>query len=351
MFKKLFGKKDKQPSEQAVEETVTPEQAVEKTATPEQIATPEPTEPKKSWFSRLTKGLSKSNNNLVSGIGDVFNKKKLDDDTLEALEDILILADLGTDTAIKISERLATSRYDKYVEPEEVRQMLNAEITKILEPVAQPLIIDDSHKPYIILMTGVNGAGKTTTIGKMAHKFQAAGKSVMLAAGDTFRAAAVQQLTEWGKRANVPVISTSNGSDAAGLAFDAIAAARKQNVDILMIDTAGRLQNRSELMDELIKIVRVIKKQDATAPHASLLVLDATTGQNAINQTEIFSQKINISGLVMTKLDGTAKGGILVAIAAKFKLPVHYIGVGETIDDLEPFNAEQFSNALTQTNQ
>ncbi|NRA86245.1 MAG: signal recognition particle-docking protein FtsY [Rhizobiales bacterium] len=363
MFKKLFGKKSKQETpkvesvkilevEQApknVEEA--PKETVEDAPNiiiEEEVETVK--QVKKTWFKRLTQGLSKSNNNLVSGIGNIFTKRKLDDDTLEALEDILIQADLGTETAVKISEQLAASSYDKEIEPEEIRQMLNAEITNILEPVAIPLTIDAAHKPYIILMTGVNGAGKTTTIGKMAAKFQAEGKKVMLAAGDTFRAAAVQQLVVWGERANVPVVSGAEGGDAAGLAYDAIAKAKQQDIDVLLIDTAGRLQNRSELMDELEKIVRVIKKQDETAPHASLLVLDATTGQNAISQANIFSQKINISGLIMTKLDGTARGGILVAIAAKFGLPVHYIGVGETIDDLEPFIASEFADALTQNN-
>ncbi|PCI85849.1 MAG: signal recognition particle-docking protein FtsY [Hyphomicrobiales bacterium] len=359
MFKKLFGKKKK--TETAVE---TVEELVEEVAKPivEDIVEPvveeipfEPeievkAEPKKSWFKRLTQGLSKSNNNLVSGIGGIFTKRKLDDETLEELEDILIQADLGTETAIKICEGLAKTSYDKEIEPEEIRQLLNKEITEILEPVAKALVIDASIKPYIILMTGVNGAGKTTTIGKMAQKFQAEGKKVMLAAGDTFRAAAVEQLAIWGERAGVPVVTAPAGSDAASLAFEAIAKAREQNIDILLIDTAGRLQNRTELMDELEKIVRVIRKQDATAPHASLLVLDATTGQNAVNQAQIFAEKVDITGLVMTKLDGTAKGGILVAIAAKFDLPVHYIGVGESIDDLEPFDAAEFANALTQTN-
>ncbi|MGL1921192.1 MAG: signal recognition particle-docking protein FtsY [Hyphomicrobiales bacterium] len=383
MFKKLFGRKKKteapideietvaeeiveeiaepvveaiaEPLVEAVEQPIEPVPEIIEAALPEIVPQPEPeiktqTEPKKSWFKRLTQGLSKSNSNLVAGIGNIFTKKKLNDDTLEELEDILIQADLGTDTAVKICEGLARTSYDKEIEPEEIRQLLNREIGQILEPVAKPLIIDTNAKPYIILMTGVNGAGKTTTIGKMAQKLQSEGKKVMLAAGDTFRAAAVEQLAVWGERAGVPVVTAPEGSDAASLAFEAIAKAREQNIDVLLIDTAGRLQNRTELMDELEKIVRVIKKQDNTAPHATLLVLDATTGQNAISQAQIFSDKVDISGLVMTKLDGTAKGGILVAIAAKFKLPVHYIGVGETIDDLEPFDASEFADALTQTN-
>lgn len=362
MFKKLFGKKKKpdevvEAVEELVEEIVEPivqdiveEQAIEEVVEQVTETVEVKAEPKKSWFKRLTQGLSKSNNNLVSGIGGIFTKRKLDDDTLEALEDILIQADLGTETAVRICEGLAATSYDKEIEPEEIRQLLNKEITQILEPVAKPLVIDASIKPFIILMTGVNGAGKTTTIGKMAQKFQAEGKKVMLAAGDTFRAAAVEQLAIWGERAGVPVVTAPEGSDAASLAFEAVAKAREQDIDILLIDTAGRLQNRTELMDELEKIVRVIRKQDATAPHASLLVLDATTGQNAVNQAQIFAEKIDISGLVMTKLDGTAKGGILVAIAAKFGLPVHYIGVGESIDDLEPFDAAEFADALTQTN-
>lgn len=357
MFKKLFGRKDKaekpvEETEHQVEEIAAPiaDPVAEAETLPEPIVVAEQPQAKKSWFKRLTQGLSKSNSNLVSGIGNIFTKRKLDDDTLEELEDILIQADLGTETAMRICEGLAKTSYDKEIEPEEIRQLLNREITNILTPVAKPLTIDDGTKPFIILMTGVNGAGKTTTIGKMAQKFQAEGKKVMLAAGDTFRAAAVEQLAVWGERAGVPVVTAPEGSDAASLAFEAINQARAQNIDILLIDTAGRLQNRTELMDELEKIVRVIKKQDTTAPHASLLVLDATTGQNAVNQAQIFAEKISISGLVMTKLDGTAKGGILVAIANKFKLPVHYIGVGETIDDLEPFDAEEFANALTQSN-
>lgn len=372
MFKKLFGRKKKNETlpetpieeieelvEDAVQEEIEPaaeliaepvtQEIIEAAPESEAEVIAEPA-PKKSWFKRLTQGLSKSNSNLVSGIGNIFTKKKLNDDTLEELEDILIQADLGAETAVKICEGLARSSYDKEIEPEEIRQLLNREISQILEPVAKPLIINAGVKPFIILMTGVNGAGKTTTIGKMAQKLQSEGKKVMLAAGDTFRAAAVEQLAVWGERAGVPVVTAPEGSDAASLAFEAIAQARKQNIDVLLIDTAGRLQNRIELMDELEKIVRVIRKQDATAPHASLLVLDATTGQNAISQAQIFSDKVDISGLVMTKLDGTAKGGILVAIAAKFKLPVHYIGVGETIDDLEPFDASEFADALTQTN-
>lgn len=303
-------------------------------------------EPKKNWFQRLTSGLKKSSDQLTDNIAAVFTKKKLDDETLEQLEDVLIQADLGIDTAVEITERLAKYRFDKEISVDEIRQVLRDEVAKVLEPVAQPLVLEGGNSPHVILMVGVNGSGKTTTIGKLTAKLTAEGKKVVLAAGDTFRAAAVEQLQVWGERSNVEVITRPTGADASGLAFDAVTEAKAQGADVLIIDTAGRLQNRDELMAELEKIIRVIKKIDETAPHTTLLTLDATTGQNALNQVEIFGKRAGVSGLVMTKLDGTARGGILVAIAKKYKLPVHFIGVGESIGDLEPFAAQDFAEAI-----
>jgi fused signal recognition particle receptor len=302
--------------------------------------------PKASWWQKLKSGLSRTASNVSEGITGLFTKRKLDGDTLEELEDLLIQADLGIDVAARISAAVGKGRYDKEIEPEEVKAILAEEVAKVLAPAAKPLVIDTGKKPYILLMVGVNGSGKTTTIGKLASKFRAEGKSVMLAAGDTFRAAAIEQLKVWGERTGATVIAREQGGDAAGLAFDAVKAAREQNVDVLMVDTAGRLQNRTELMAELEKVVRVIKKLDETAPHGVLLVLDATVGQNALSQVEIFGKTAGVTGLVMTKLDGTARGGILVAIAEKFKMPIHFIGVGEGVDDLEPFAAQDFARAI-----
>ncbi|MCF6216106.1 MAG: signal recognition particle-docking protein FtsY [Emcibacter sp.] len=301
---------------------------------------------KKGWFSRLKDGLKRSSTALSGGIGDIFVKRKLDAATIEELEDLLIMSDLGAAVSRAVCEKLSKNRFDKEIAPEEVQAALAREIAEILRPVATPLNIEADHKPYIILMVGVNGSGKTTTIGKLAKKFQKEGKSVMLGAGDTFRAAAIEQLQVWGDRNKVPVVSGKVGSDAAGLAYDAIQRARAENSDILMIDTAGRLQNKSHLMAELSKIIRVIKKQDEAAPHATLLVLDATTGQNAVQQAKVFQQAADVSGLIMTKLDGTARGGVLVSIAEKFDLPIHAIGVGESIDDLQSFDADDFSKML-----
>ncbi|MXN65134.1 signal recognition particle-docking protein FtsY [Stappia sp. GBMRC 2046] len=313
---------------------------------PEPVTEPEPAKERKSWFARLRDGLSRSSNALTGGISSIFTKRKLDADTLEELEDILIQADLGVETAMNITERLADGRYDKEISEEEVRRILAEEVESVLEPVAKPLEIDASLKPHVILVVGVNGTGKTTTIGKLSAKFATEGKRVMMAAGDTFRAAAVEQLKIWGERTGADVIARDTGADAAGLVFDAMREAREKAVDVLLIDTAGRLQNRAELMAELEKVVRVIKKHDETAPHTVLLTLDATTGQNAMNQVEIFGKTAGVSGLVMTKLDGTARGGILVAISAKHRMPVHFIGVGEGVDDLEPFKAEEFAKAI-----
>jgi fused signal recognition particle receptor len=301
--------------------------------------------PKLSWWQKLKSGLSRTAGNVTEGITSLFTKRKLDDATLEELEDLLIQADLGVDVAARISAAVGKGRYDKEIEPDEVKAILADEVSRVLKPVAQPLVVQP-QKPFVLLMVGVNGSGKTTTIGKLASKFRAEGKTVMLAAGDTFRAAAIEQLRVWGQRTGAPVVARDQGGDAAGLAFDAVKAAQEQGTDVLLIDTAGRLQNRTELMAELEKVIRVIRKLDATAPHATLLVLDATVGQNAISQVDIFGKQAGVTGLVMTKLDGTARGGILVALAEKFKLPIHFIGVGEGVDDLEPFEATDFARAI-----
>ncbi|MEZ5839159.1 MAG: signal recognition particle-docking protein FtsY [Hyphomicrobiales bacterium] len=303
-------------------------------------------EPKKSWFERLKSGLARSSSALGRSITDIVGKRKLDDDTLQDLEDVLIRADLGVETAMAVTEAVAAGRYDKEVSGEEVRAILAREVEKVLRPVARPLVVEGTAKPHVILVVGVNGSGKTTTIGKLASKFRAEGRSVMLAAGDTFRAAAIEQLKIWAGRVGAPIIARETGADAAGLAYDAMVEAATAGVDVLMIDTAGRLQNKAELMAELEKVVRVIRKHDASAPHSVLLVLDATTGQNALNQVEVFGKTAGVTGLVMTKLDGTARGGILVGISKKFGLPVHFIGVGEGIDDLEPFDAADFAEAI-----
>ncbi|NVK35257.1 MAG: signal recognition particle-docking protein FtsY [Rhodobacteraceae bacterium] len=315
----------------------------------ERPADPVPSEAQdapKSWLQRLTSGLSRSSSALTDGISSIFTKRKLDAAMLEELEDILLQADLGVDTAMAITDRLSDGRYDKEIAPDEVRTILSDEVAKVLEPVAKPLDLNRGKYPHVVLMVGVNGTGKTTTIGKLSQKLADEGKSVMLAAGDTFRAAAVEQLKIWGERTGAEVVAGDTGADAAGLAFDAMQRAKQQNVDVLLIDTAGRLQNKTELMDELEKVIRVIKKHDPDAPHDVILTLDATTGQNALSQVEIFGKVADVTGLVMTKLDGTARGGILVAIAAKHKLPVHFIGVGEGVEDLEPFSAKDFASAI-----
>jgi len=314
-----------------------------------ELAQSKPEEEPKNWFSRLTSGLKRTSDQLGDNIGAVFTKKKLDAQTLEELEDVLIQADLGIDTAMAIVESLEKDRFDKEISTNDVRAVLAREVEKTLAKVAVPFEIDNIKKPFVILMVGVNGSGKTTTIGKLADKFSSEGKNVVLAAGDTFRAAAIEQLQIWGKRTSCEVITRPAGSDASGLAFEAVTKAKQDASDVLIIDTAGRLQNRDELMAELEKTIRVIKKVDETAPHAVLLTLDATTGQNALQQVEIFGKRAGVSGLVMTKLDGTARGGILVAIAKKYTLPVHYIGVGEGVNDLEPFDAKDFAAAITGT--
>jgi len=310
-------------------------------------AEPEPAGPAKAnWWGRLTEGLRRTSSSLSESVTSLFTKRKLDAATIEDLEDALVQADLGVATAARIAEAVGHGRYDKEISPDEVRRILADEVEKALAQAAQPLAIDRAKKPFVILMTGVNGAGKTTTIGKLAQKFRGQGMKVTLAAGDTFRAAAIEQLKVWGERTGAPVITRPQGSDAAGLAYDALAEAKAHGADVLLIDTAGRLQNKAGLMSELEKIVRVLKKLDESAPHATLLVLDATVGQNAVSQVELFRKSAGVTGLVMTKLDGTARGGILVALAAKFGLPVHFIGVGEGVEDLEPFAARDFARAI-----
>ncbi|MBL4928704.1 signal recognition particle-docking protein FtsY [Fuscibacter oryzae] len=293
---------------------------------------PEPTEEKHGLLGRI-----------LGQEGEA--RRVLDDEMLERLEDVLIQSDMGVDTAARVTANIAEGRFGKRISTAELRQALADEIARIMGPVARPLPLYP-QKPQVVLVVGVNGSGKTTTIGKLASQFKAAGKKVVIAAGDTFRAAAVEQLQVWGNRAGVPVLTAPEGSDPASLAFDALTQAQQDGADLLMIDTAGRLQNRQDLMEELAKIVRVIRKKDPTAPHNTILVLDATTGQNAVAQVEIFRKIADVSGLVMTKLDGTAKGGVLVSLADKFGLPIHAIGVGEQIDDLSPFDPDEFARAL-----
>lgn len=301
---------------------------------------------RKGWFGRLKDGLKRSTGQLTGSISAVFTRRKLDDEALEDLEEILIRADLGVQAAARITTEIARGRYDKDVTDEEVRGALADAVAGTLKPVALPLELDGDRKPNVVLVVGVNGVGKTTTIGKIAHHQREIGHKVVLCAGDTFRAAAIDQLKIWGERTGAEVVARESGADSAGLAFDALKRARDVSADLLLIDTAGRLQNKANLMAELEKIVRVLKKQDESAPHAVLLVLDATTGQNAVNQVEVFRDVCQVTGLVMTKLDGSARGGVLVAVAEKFGLPVHYIGVGEQAEDLRPFDADEFARAL-----
>ncbi|OPH84476.1 signal recognition particle-docking protein FtsY [Nitrobacter vulgaris] len=302
--------------------------------------------PKQSWWRRLSGGLKRTSTSLGTAVADLVTKRKLDRAMLDDIEDVLLRADLGTAVAERIAEAVGEGRYDKAISADEVKAVVATEVEKVLAPVARPLVIDDTLKPFVILVVGVNGSGKTTTIGKLAAKLSAEGRKVMMAAGDTFRAAAIEQLKVWGERTGSPVIAGAQGSDSASLAFNALTEARNEKRDVLLIDTAGRLQNKAELMNELEKMVRVIRRVDALAPHAVLLVLDATVGQNALSQVEAFHRTAGVTGLVMTKLDGTARGGILVALAEKHKLPVHFIGVGESIDDLAPFTARDFARAV-----
>jgi fused signal recognition particle receptor len=302
---------------------------------------------KPGLFARLRAGLARTASQLSSSLTGLFTKKRLDAETVQSLEEALIRADLGASLAHRLATEFARDRYDKEISEDEVRTLLARAVADVLKKSARPFAVDGSKKPFVVLVSGVNGTGKTTTIGKLAAKLHDEGKRIVLAAGDTFRAAAIDQLKIWGERAQAEVIARAPGSDAAGLAFEALEKARSQNADVLLIDTAGRLQNKAGLMAELQKIVRVIKKLDPEAPHASILVLDATTGQNAISQVEAFKAAVPLTGLIMTKLDGTAKGGILVALADRFGLPIHYVGVGESIGDLQSFNAENFAKALT----
>jgi fused signal recognition particle receptor len=301
------------------------------------------------FFSRLKDGLARSTHKLTDGITSALTKRRLDDAALEALEDTLISADLGPSAAQQIIDSFRRSRFGEDVTDEEVKQALSAEIAAMLEPVAQPLTIDRALRPHVILVVGVNGTGKTTTIGKMAQQYQREGMRPVLVAGDTFRAAAVEQLQVWGERTGAPVVAGPPGADAAGLAFDALTKARTERADVLLIDTAGRLHNKAALMAELAKIIRVIRKQDPAAPHSTLLVLDATTGQNAMEQVRVFKEMVDVTGLVVTKLDGSARGGIVVALAQAFGLPVNAVGVGEKADDLRPFAAIDFARGLVGT--
>ena len=350
-FSGMFGKKksvgeDASEAAAAVEpvaESASPREPAPEPAPPVSVSEPEK---KKGWLSRLKEGLSKSSTKLGDGVTAIFTKRRLDDETLDELTDLLISADLGVPAATRITAALARDKFDKDITDAEVRAALAEEVAATLAPLEKALAVDGARKPHVILMAGVNGAGKTTTIGKLAKKFADEGKSVMLAAGDTFRAAAIEQLQVWGERTGAPVVARNVGADAAGLAFDAVKEAQANGVDVLMIDTAGRLQNRKELMDELAKVVRVIKKVDETAPHDVILTLDATVGQNAVSQAQTFTEIAGVTGLVMTKLDGTARGGVLVALADKFKLPIHFIGVGEGVEDLQIFNAQAFAEAL-----
>lgn len=306
-------------------------------------------EKKSGWFGRLKAGLSRSSSSLGQSITGLFKKRKLDDETLDELEEALIQADLGVAVATEVREALSKGRFGKEIGDDEVKAVLGSEISRILKYSEKPLVIDASRRPHVILMVGVNGSGKTTTIGKLASRFKAQGLKVMMAAGDTFRAAAIEQLAVWGERSGVPVVTRPAGSDAAGLAFDALEQARREGYDVLLIDTAGRLQNKEGLMAELTKIERVIKKLDDSAPHDTILVLDATTGQNAVNQVDVFERVAKITGVIMTKLDGTARGGVLVAVSKKYWMPIHAIGVGEGIEDLQDFNADAFARALVGT--
>jgi len=344
LFKRVFSfgqkpaKKRGEGEAQELEPCVEPSEA--KTAhTPEPIAEEEP---RSSWLGRLRRGLARSSHRLNR----LFMSRKLDEASLQELEDVLLEADFGLQATSRIIDILRQERYGKDISAQEIRDLVAEQIIQYLEPVAKPLELDLSHKPHVILMVGVNGSGKTTTIGKLAAKLKKGGASVMLAAGDTFRAAAIEQLHIWGERVGASVIASKLGGDAASLAYDAYIRAKKEGVDVLIIDTAGRLQNKTELMDELAKIVRVLGKHDVQAPHTVLQTLDATTGQNGLTQVDIFRNIAGVNGLIMTKLDGTARGGILVAIAAKHQLPVYFIGVGEGMEDLAPFTAQDFTKAI-----
>jgi fused signal recognition particle receptor len=307
---------------------------------------PQAAEERHRWFGRLRAGMAHSSARLTQGINTIFNRRRLDDEALIELEELLISSDMGIGVAGEVAETLRKTRFNQEVSPEEVRTALADQVIRLVEPVMKPLRLDITKKPFVILVIGVNGSGKTTTIAKLAKQYRDDGHKVVLAAGDTFRAAAVEQLQIWGERTGCPVVVRPEGSDAAGLAYDAMIEARAAGSDILLIDTAGRLHNKANLMAELQKIVRVLKKVDPLAPHAVLLVLDATTGQNAHAQAEIFREMVGVTGIVMTKLDGTARGGVLVSLAEKYGIPIHAIGVGETVDDLRPFEARAYARSL-----
>jgi fused signal recognition particle receptor len=340
----MFGSGAAPAEERADTPASPPAEDMPATAVPEPAAEP----PRASWLQRLKSGLAKTSSRLTEGIAGLVTKRKLDQATLDELEELLIAADLGIETSERITRALAKGRFEKTISEHEIRETLAEQVAAVLEPVARPLVIDASRKPHVVLVLGVNGSGKTTTIGKLAARLTGEGHRVMLAAGDTFRAAAIDQLRIWGERTGAPVIAREVGSDASGLTFDAMKAAQDGAFDVLLIDTAGRLQNKEGLMAELEKVVRVIRKVDPTAPHDVLLVLDATTGQNAMQQVEVFRERAGVTGLVVTKLDGTARGGILVAIAAKHALPVHAVGVGEGVDDLQSFSAKDYARAIAE---
>jgi len=304
------------------------------------------TEERRGWFGRLRTGMARSSARLTQGINTIFTRRRLDDEALLELEELLISSDMGVGVAGEVAETLRKTRFNQEVSPEEVRAALAEQVIRLVEPVMKPLRLDLTKKPFVILVVGVNGSGKTTTIAKLAKQYRDDGHKVILAAGDTFRAAAVEQLQIWGRRTGCPVVTRPEGADAAGLAYDALIQGRDEGADILLIDTAGRLQNKANLMAELQKIVRVLKKVDPEAPHSVLLVLDATTGQNAHSQAEIFREMIGVTGIVMTKLDGTARGGVLVSLAEKYGIPIHAIGVGETADDLRAFEARAYARSL-----
>lgn len=334
------------PASQAPPASDRPPEQAKSAASPQELShAPHPADPPKAEPAKPQGGLLGRLLGRQAESAPVA-RRVLDDDMLEQLEELLIASDMGVDTALRVTANIAEGRFGKRLSVIEIKQALAAEIARVMDPVARPLPLY-SKKPQVVLVVGVNGSGKTTTIGKLASQFKAAGKKVVIAAGDTFRAAAVEQLQVWGERAGVPVLTAPEGSDPASLAFDAMTKAQAEGADLLLIDTAGRLQNRADLMEELSKIVRVIRKKDPDAPHNTLLVLDATTGQNALSQVETFRKLADVTGLVMTKLDGTARGGVLVALADKFGLPIHAIGVGEQIDDLAPFDPEEFAAALT----
>ena len=310
----------------------------------------ERTEPKRGWFDQLRRGLARTTNSLSDSLAGALTKRKLDEETLDRIEEVLIKADLGVGMAARIRERLASGRHERSLTQEAVREVVAAEIASVLAPLAQPIELSARQRPHVLLVVGVNGTGKTTTAAKLAHRFKLEGLKVMLAAADTFRAAAIDQLKIWGERVGAEVVAKAVGADPAGVAFEAFERARAEGVDVLLIDTAGRLQNKADLMAELAKIVRVLKKIDETAPHGVILVLDATTGQNALAQVEIFKEIAGVTGLVVTKLDGTARGGILVAIGERFRIPINAIGIGEGIEDLKPFGAQDFARAIAGAN-